>query len=387
MVPEILRVIGSDRCLTAADAESASEAHPLTAIVWDVYATHFRCFTGATLDPQFHYLSHPATRTGAVRVDADETVVVVGTGPSLQSQIDALARARDHLRIFTSPRGAEALLGHGIVPDLVLIEHQTALDAHHSARHLGDCGVPVLARCPLVAADWRTPPALVSSAAPAALFVPSRLPTWGLWPATAAALAVDAGASKVALLGIDLGTATVPDPAHAPLKAVLELLAQLVSAATFDCGAGGVPKRGWAPSLLEEIGGVRVWGPPETEVYLAPHRTQRLRDARAALTELAPILERAATLETLALKARSHRGRWTPALEAGVDETMRWRHDPRVRTLLQESLGVSFLPRLWRIGIDHAIGAALWRPLLLAMHELMAQADALSSEAAAEQAA
>ncbi|MBI2188337.1 MAG: DUF115 domain-containing protein [Acidobacteria bacterium] len=387
MVPEIFRVIGSDRCLTAAEAASAAEAHPLTATAWDVYAQLFRCFTGSTLDPQFHYLSHPATRTGAVRLNADEAVVIVGTGPSLPSQIDALVRARDHLRLFTSLRGAEALLGHGIVPDLVLIEHRTALDAHDSARQLADCSEPVLARCPLVAADWRTPPALLASVAPAALFVPSRLPTWGLWPATAAALAVDAGASAVALLGIDLGTPTAPDPAHAPLKAVLELLAQLVPAATYDCGAGGVPKRGWAQMQLEEIAGARVWARLETEMYLAPHRAQRLRNARAARAELVPILERAASLETLALKARALRGRWAPALEAGIDEIMSWRDDARVRILLQESLGVSFLPRFWRIGIAPSVGAALWRPLLLATHEMMAQAGALSSELAAEQAA
>jgi len=386
MIPDVFRVIGSDRCLTAADAEAAGGAHPLTASLWEVYAQHFRCFTGATLDPQFQYLAHPATKTGVVRVRAGEVVLVVGTGPSLHAHIDALVRVRDHLRIVTSPRGAAALASHGIVPDLVLVEHQSAIHAHHTARTFGDRGLSVLARCPLVAADWRTPSALLSSVAPTDLFVPSRLPTWGLWPATAVAVALDAGASAVALLGIDFDLPTAPDPAHAPLRAVLELLAQLAAAPTFDCGAGTF-ERGWAAARLDEIGGARVWGRLDTEVHPAPRQSQRLREARGALAELGPILERAAALEAFALKARSHRGRWTPALEAGVEEIMRWREDRRVRVLLQESLGVSFLPRLWRIGIARSVGGALWRPLLLATHELIGQARALSWQSAEERAA
>ena len=165
-------------------AAEAAEPHPLTASAWDIYGTQFQRFTGATLDPLFHRLAHPATQLGGVRLDPGTAVVVVGTGPSLLDQIDALTRLRGRVRIFTSPRGAEVLLPHGIVPDLVVVEHQTALDAHHSARHLGDCAHPVLASCPLVAADWRTPAALLAGVPDASLFVPSPLPTWGLWPSS-----------------------------------------------------------------------------------------------------------------------------------------------------------------------------------------------------------
>lgn len=388
MVPELFRVIGSDRCLTAAEADRAAEPHPLTASAWHVYGTYFRCFTGSTLDPQYHRLTHPATRTGGLRVNADETVLVVGTGPSLPAQIETLKGMRDRVRIFTSPRGAEVLLGHGIVPDLVLVEHQTALDAHHSARHLSDVRDPVLGKCPLVAADWRTPRALVAGVGPWSLFVPSSLPTWGLWPATAAAMAINAGASRVALLGIDLGTSEEPDPAHAPLRALLELLAFLVPVTTFDCGAGSAPKRGWPETTLQEAAGAHVHTPLETQLYLAPNIEQRLREARAGLAELTPVVQRAARLRALALEARSSRRvTWTPSLEAGIEEVLSWRQDPRVRVLLQECLGVSFLPRFWRLGIDLSLGAALWRPLLLATHELTAQADALSTTVAAERAA
>jgi hypothetical protein len=388
MLPYLFRVIGSDRCLTPADVDRADEPHPLVAPAWDVYKTHFGCFTGSTLDPQYHRLQHPATKTGTVKIAADETVLVVGTGPSLLAQIDTLKRERGCLRIFTSPRGADVLLAQGIIPDLVLIEHQTAIDAHHSARHLGDVREPVLGKCPLVAADWRTPRALLAGVSAAALFVPSSLPTWGLWPATAVAMALEAGASRVGLLGIDLGTTDVPDPAHAPLRALLELLAQLGSAATFDCGEDGARKRGWVTAAIPELSGAYVHTPIATDVYLAPNIDQRIRDARAGLAELAPVLQRAARLRTLASEARSSkRATWTPSLQAGIDEVMGWRQDPRVRLLLQECLGVSFLPRFWRIGVDTSLGEALWRPLLLATHELTSQAEALSTCVAAERAA
>ena len=389
MLPDLFRVIGSDRCLTPADVDRADEPHPLVAPAWEVYRTHFGGFTGSTLDPQFHRLQHPATRTGTLKINPDETVLVVGTGPSLLAQVETLTRERGCLRIFTSPRGADVLLAQGIIPDLVLIEHQTAIDAHHSARHLGDTRVlNALGQCPLVAADWRTPRALLAGVGAGSLFVPSSLPTWGLWPATAVAMALAGGASRVALLGIDLGTAGVPDPAHAPLRAVLELLAQLGSSATFDCGEGGAKKRGWVAATIAELSGAYVHTPIATELYLAPGIDQRMRDARAGLAELAPVLQRAARLRTLAIEARaSKRATWTPSLQAGIDEVMGWRQDPRVRLLLQECLGVAFLPRFWRIGVDTSLGEALWRPLLLATHELTSQAQALSTCAATERAA
>jgi hypothetical protein len=317
-------------------------------------------------------------------VDPNETVIVVGTGPSLASGLEALRRVRDHVRLFTSPRGAEALLRHGIVPDLVLIEHQTALDAHHSARHAGDTGHQALALCPLVAADWRTPRAMLTGISAGALYVPGScgpgsVPTWGLWPATAAAMAVEAGAARIALLGIDLGTSTDSDPAHAPLRAVLELLASLVTTVTFDCG-GGARKRGWRRATLDQIAGVRAHGRLEAPSLPAAPEQARVHDAEAGLAALAPVIERAARLEALALQARSAMGDASArSLRDGMEEVLGWRHDPRVRILLQECLGVSFLPRFWRTGVDLSLGPALWRPLLLATHELTAQAGTLAS--------
>ena len=63
-------------------------------------------------------------------------------------------------------------------------------------------------------------------------------------------------------------------------------------------------------------------------------------------------------------------------------------HDAALRARLQDDLGLSFLPRLWRRGLASSIemgsGAHdLWRPLLLATHELVSQADRLAAEVGA----
>jgi hypothetical protein len=382
MLPSSFHSIGADRWLTAAEA-STWNSHPLTGPMWDVYAAQFQGFTGATLDPLFHRLRHPAAQSGSIELEPGSGVVVVGTGPSLRLHIDALHRVRERIRIFTSPRGAEALLPYGIVPDLVMIEHQTALDAHHSARATADTEASVLAACPLVAADWRTPPALLARVATRSLFVPAPLPTWGLWPATAVAMAMNAGAARVALLGVDLGTATQPDPAHAPLIALLELLARLGRTMTIDCG-GGAAKSGWTKGSIETAAGVRLKHAMRTQLRTAASAGERLADAQHGLATLAPIIDRARAMRSLATDVRGGHLPAAPRLLLdAVEEMNGWGGDVRVRLLIQETLGAAFMPRLWRIGIDPALGKALWRPLLLATHELVAQADALTIAAAA----
>jgi hypothetical protein len=377
MLPDFFRAIGSDSCLTREELSLVAKPHARADAAWEIYRHHFRSFTGSTLDPQFHRLAHPATLTGEIHMRHDETVLVVGTGPSLARHIDTLKRVRDHVRILTSPRGADTLFTHGITPDLVLIEHQAALDSHHSARHLGDASTNALARCPLVAADWRTPPAMIANLAPSSLFVPASLPTWGLWPATAIAMAVEAGASRLALIGIDLGTFEQPDPAHAPLHALIELLASLVPFDSLDCGSGGARKQGWQPAPLEEIADGPTNGDLETRLIPAPSIEERSHEAVIALEQLMPVIDRAAQLRSIALRERSI-GDVSPAsLQGGMAEALAWGQDRRVRVALQESLGVSFLPRFWRIGVDLSLGSALWRPLLLATYELTAQADVL----------
>lgn len=386
MLPHFFPLVGSDRYLTAAEVEQAAEVHPLTGSAWEIYGSHFQYFAGATIDPLFHRLAHPATRFGALRLDPGTAVVVVGNGPSLHQEIDALKRLQGRVRIFTSPRGAEVLLEYGVVPDLVVIEHQTALDAHHSARHLGDCPHPVLAACPLVAAEWRTPAALLAGVPSTSLFVPSPLPTWGLWPATASAMAIEAGAARVALLGVDLGTDAQPDPAHAPLAAVLGLLARISTVVALDCGAGGAPKRGWLKASVAEAAGVTVRGICETTHHQAPGAGERLEVAARDLRELAPVVDRARQLLAVAAAAREGTTGAPSMLEEAVTEMLSWRAVPRLRVLVQECLGASFVPRLWRSGVDLSLGRALWRPLMLGTHELVRQAGALAVQVRVEKA-
>lgn len=387
MLPDFFRLIGSDRFLTMTQVEQAVEPHPLLPVAWETYREHFQEFTGTALDPLFHRLSHPATRVGSLELEPDATVVVVGTGPSLRPNIAGLKRLQGRARIMTSPRGAEALLPHGIVPDVVLVEHQTALDAHHSARHLGDCTRNVLTSCPLVAADWRTPPVLLAGVPDEALFVPAPLPTWGLWPATAVALAVDAGVSRIALLGVDLGAAGMPDPAHAPLAAVLALLARLAPIVALDSGAGGATKRGWVKASIDEAAGAVVTGRCGLWTGVAPSMAERQRHALALLDRHAPVVERARALLAVAGAVADGSPRAISALEDGATELMAWRHDGDVRLFAQEGLGLSFLPRLWRLGLDASLGPSLWRPLMLATHEFVRQADALAAATSTARAA
>jgi hypothetical protein len=376
VLPRFFPLVGSDRYLTRTELERAAGPHPLTESAWDVYQQHFGAFTGTTLDPLFHRLTHPGRRCGSVQLAPGTAVIIVGTGPSLRPNIAALKRLHGRARVFTSPRGAEALLPHGIVPDLVVVEHQTALDAHHSARHLGDCTDEVLPACPLIAADWRTPAALLRGVANDALFVPSPVPTWGLWTATAAAMAIEGGASRVALLGVDLGTAAQPDPAHQPLTALLALMARLAPIVLLDCGSGAT-KRGWLKASLDEAAGAGVSGICTVALHPASSMQERFAEARRALESHSNVVERARGLLALASEARSGNACLGPHLQTAADEMMAWGDDAAVRVFAQECLGLSFLPRLWRTGVDRSLDQALWRPLMLATHELVRQADAL----------
>ena len=56
-----------------------------------------------------------------------------------------------------------------------------------------------------------------------------------------------------------------------------------------------------------------------------------------------------------------------------------WGADPSIRWALQRALGLTFLPRLWRTGVSMASPQRLWRPLVLALHELVEQADRFES--------
>jgi hypothetical protein len=413
MLPDFFTAIGSDRCLTLGELEdvdrrchSASETRAQIAAAWDVYQQSFDGFCETQLDPQFHHLNHPATHTGSLQLDAGDPVLVVGTGPSLTTQLPQLLRLRPQVRIFTSPRGAEVLAKHGIAPDLVLIEHRTALDAHHSARHGLDGTDDSLAGAALIAADRRTPASLIAHLDADRLFVPDPLPTWGAWPATLVAMAIDAGASRIGLLGIDLGTTERPDPAFAPLSALLSLLSTYARcdapqagraspsrpaltaphvkrtsqgrpAMTVDCGPTGARKNGWPVATLDDLTASRTLEPVTIGRRPALSIGERRTMAAVAMRRLAPAIERARRALEVAMCARAGAAD-AAALVAAAQDMLEWGRDRQLRIDIQETLGVSFLPRLWRSGIDIAgLDRAIWRPVLLAAHEMVGQADAL----------
>ena len=379
MLPRFFEAIGTDRYLTERELMEATGQHRELARAWHLYRSMFDGFCETKLDPMFHRFRHPARVTGSPGLNAEETVIVVGNGPSATREIRALTRVRDRVRLFTSPRGADLLAAHGLVPDLVLVEHRTALDAHHSARHVHDGGTDALAAAPLVAADWRTPASLLARVSPDRLFVPDVWPTWGVWPATAVALAAESGAGRVALLGIDLGTAERPDPGFEPLATLLSLLARLVPGRTFDCGMGGAAKDGWAPQPVDELASSTALRPLEIARHTALPIDARIALANDALGRLQPFVTRAQEILALSLSARAGNPDLAGLREAAA-EMFAWQRDRQIRLDLQETLGLSFLPRLWRVGIDLSLGPALWRPLVLATHELVKQSDHLAAE-------
>jgi hypothetical protein len=378
VLPELFRLIGSDRYLTADEVARAGEPHPALAAAWGVYATHFRGFTGSQVDPDFARLAHPAARLGRVRLQGGTTVLVVGSGRVTHADITTLTAIRHRVRVFTSARGAAALREHGITPDLIVVESSVG-----AARHVGGAAAAALGDAGVVAADWRTPAALLRHVRPDRLFVPSPSASWGLWPGTAVAMAADAGAARIALLGFGHRGGT-----HAPLVALLELMARLGAFVAIDASSAPTPVRGWVAVPLAEVPGVRLRGPMEVTQWHAPTRAERATQARAELTELAPILDRARRLVDVAGSAREMNDlAATLALEPAMEEVMGWRHRPRVRALIQETLGASFLPRLWRAGVETSPGPALRRPLLVATHEVTRRAAALTDVLGARRAA
>jgi hypothetical protein len=345
MLPDLFRLIGSDRYLSAEEVSRATEPHALTGAAWDVYTTHFHAFTGATLDPQFRRLVHPATQTGRVKLGTDTTVLVAGTGDSLLRQIYSVRRVRDRVRIFTSPQGAAMLRAHGVVADLVLVDPSSGISPRS---------------CPLVAADWRTPRELLHGVAAESLFVPAPLPTWGPWATTAVALAADAGASRIALLGFD--------DEKPEVSALLELIARLGPFTAFECSGSAAAKRGWVAAAVHEVAGTALSGAMETSLWRAVSHDARALQLREDLAELAPILERARALSA------------EPTLPDGaVEELIGWSEQARWRVLLQEALGVSLLPRLWRVGPDQSLARS--RRVRLALSEITGQADAFAAAA------
>jgi hypothetical protein len=360
--------------------EAGAAARPF----WAAYEEHWRRFCGARLDPQFWHLDHPARQAGSVSISDGAPVVIVGTGPSLRPMLARLRRIRTGVHLFTSPRGADALAEVGIVPDLLLVEHQSPLDAHFTERDRSHRDTQALARAPLVAADVRTPAALLAGVSCDRTFVPDPLPTWGLWPATAVALALASGTHAVALVGIDLGTVRQADPAQAPLRALLALLAAHTDVHCVDASPGGAPKPGWHPGTFDVMaeGGVAE----RLALTARPWLTVDARHDRAMACwhRLGVLIAQAEA--TLAAACRVRDGDRSPTavadLHAVFGGLIAAGESVQTRMDVQDGLGASFVSRFWRTPPDPAIGTQLWRPAALAAHELVRQHASLGGRLA-----
>jgi len=382
--------IGRDHALTldeltrdaASDIGGASAAWDVLGSMWAAYERHWRRFCGSRLDPQFHRFDHPARQTGAVQVTDGAPVVVVGTGPSLRRAAADLRRVRAGVQLVTSPRGADALAEFGLIPDLVLVEHQTPVDAQFSVQDRWHQDRHAITRVPWVAASPATPSALLQGIPQERLFVPAPWPTWGLWPATAVALGLGSGARAVALVGVDLGTLEWPDPSQRSLRSLLELLAAHAGVPCVDVGPGGSCKVGWDVDTLDAL---TTWG------AAAPLQVTTTPWSHAL--DPYPIVEQlVASLEALAGHAEATFGlacqvrdgdRSAPAIARLTEQwegLMQAGACLENRVDLQDGLGASFLPRFWRIPPAQGIGARLWRPAALAAHEIVAQYRALQQQ-------
>ena len=384
-LPQFFAAIGSDHYLSSSDVAAATGPHAELDAAWRLYMDLFGGFCGSRLDPHFARHSNPARQLGTLHLEPGATVLVVGAGASLEPRLSTLRQLRSQLVIVTSAEGAERLAVNGLIPDLVVIDPPTALDAHAPAAvPMSASRRSALARCPLVAASPRTPADLLMGLSSQRLFVPDPLPTWGLWPATAVALAMAAGAQRVGLLGVDLGGPDAPDRRHWPLSGVLSRLSWIGGATCLDCGPEGARKSNWPVASLDEIVGGRRALSPVAERRPWFSEDERYAGDQTRVRNIKPVIERARALFDLGLRAQSG-ARWpndTRAIEKAAIEVISWRDDPSLRVVLQDTLGLAVLPRLWRSGVEMERGFSLWRPVVLAMHELVHQAEKLESRLA-----
>lgn len=381
--PPVLPVVeelGRDWALAPSQLSAAARKHPdVLRAAWTVYDRYFARFCGARLDPQFWRLEHPGAWRGAPFATDSAPIVIVGTGPSMRAGLDDIRRHRNHLHLVTSPRGADALEDAGLIPDVVLIEHQTPVDAQFSVQALKERRRDWRSRVALVVTDARTPATLVADLPTDRLLILDPLPTWGLWPATAAAMAVSAGAATVALLGVDLGTRDRPDARQNAMRDLLSLVVLGTPITCVDLGIEGSRKTGWAPGRLSAFVGSSTRQPLAVGRVVSTPPDERRSNAAAAWRRTAPLAGEA--LVTLDAACRVRGGDASPRavahLERSLTRMLDRSRDPVLRRDVQDGLGCTFLPRYWRTPPDLTLGAVLWRPAALAAHELVHQHRAL----------
>ena len=364
---DLYRAIGDDRYVTP--DELPPESGDAGRALWEVYDRHFGRFTGAGLDPAFARFVRTDVPFGLPRFPAGSPVVVAGGGPGLDAVASDLRAVRGRVLLVTDPTGAAALQRHALTPDLVIVERQPG----------GREDAPL---CESLLLGSRAA-LLIEPSTPIAAFERSAgirrlardLPSWGVWPATAAAVALRGGATRLITLGLD---GTTDADVRARTDALLSALAVHSAPDCLEVGPQS-GRAGWWPVSWPNV----VPADAPDSAALSWHDlggTSLLRgEAERDLLFLAPLLPHAR--EALALARRARAGETVSSRELcrAIEMLLVWGADPSIRWALQRALGLTFLPRLWRTGVSMASPQRLWRPLVLTLHELVEQADRFES--------
>jgi len=363
---DLYRAIGDDRYVTP--GELPTESGDAGRALWEVYDRHFGRFTGAGLDPAFGRFVRADVPFGQPRFPAGSPVVVAGCGPGLDAAAADLRAVRGRVLVVTDPAGAAALQRHALTPDLVLVERQPG----------GRDDAP-LSESLLLGSRAAL---LIEPSAPIAAFergagmrrLARDLPSWGVWPATAVAVALRGGATRLVTLG--LGTADTDEGART--DALLSALAVHSAADCLEVGPQSL-RAGWWPVSWPNV----VPADAPGSAALSWHdlgATSLLRaEAERDLLFLAPLLPHAREALALARRARAGEAVSGRDLCRAIEMLLVWGADPSIRWALHRALGLTFLPRLWRTGVSMASPRRLWRPLVLSLHELVEQADRFES--------
>jgi hypothetical protein len=364
---ELYRAIGDDRYVTP--GELPPESGDAGRALWEVYDRHFGRFTGAGLDPAFSRFVRADVPFGQPRFPAGSPVIVAGGGPGLDAAAADLRAVRARVLVVSDPAGAAALQRHALTPDLVIIE-----------RGPGGREDAPGTESPLLGSRAAL---LIEPSAPIAAFergagirrLARDLPSWGVWPATAVAVALRGGATRLVTLGLD---GTIDADERARTDALLSALAIHCAADCLEI-APQTGRAGWWPVSWPNVVPIDAPGSAALTWHDVGGTALLRAEAERDLLFLAPLLPHAREALALARRARAGETVGSRDLCRAIEMLLVWGADPSIRWALHRALGLTFLPRLWRTGVSMASPQRLWRPIVLALHELIEQADRFES--------